>query len=82
MRSNDNENRTICGQFGSEGVHPLHREVGIVLLGDALIVPGTLLGVRRRRDDQAHRPIFQRRDQVEAIAVKDGTATLLDSHRA
>src|SRR5271166_2255132 len=81
MRSNDNENRTIFGQFGSEGVHPLHREVGIVLLGDALIVPGTLLGVRRRRDDQTYRLIHKGRDQVEAVAVKDGTAMFLDSHR-
>ena len=29
---------------------------GIVLLGDALVVPGTLFGIRRAGDDQADDP--------------------------
>ena len=45
--------------LGAKGGHPLHREVRVVLLGDAFIVPSPLLSIRRRRDDQAYRLIFQ-----------------------
>ena len=65
--------------FG-QGGHPLHREVGVVLLGDALEVPRTLLGIRWAGHNQAYRLILKGWDQVEAIAVQDGTATFLDSH--
>ena len=41
-------------------------------------MPSTLLGIRRDGDNQADRPILKGWDQVEAIAVKDGTATFLN----
>ena len=43
---------------------------------------GTLIGIRWAGDDQADRPISKCWDQVEAIAVKNGTATFLDSDKA
>jgi hypothetical protein len=76
MRTNEKEHLPVRSHLGGKSAHPLDGEVGIILLGDSLVVPGTLFGIGRAGNDQADRSAYQVRDQFTAITVKDRTTTL------
>ena len=76
------EDRSVWRHLGCKGRHPIHSEVRVVLFGDAFIVPSPLLSIRWAGHNQTYRLILKGWDDIKAVAMKDGTATFLDSHRS